>query len=91
MNNDDYKELYNKYAVVKDGEVIICETLEEAKAMTSSANDEWDYGKLRLAINLLDAIKTHAKTAYDKESCQAGMDFIEYNIRELEIHESNGD
>ena len=59
--------------------------------MTSSANDEWDYSKLRLALNLLDAIKVHAKTAYDKESCQAGMDFIEFNMREMEITGGNGD
>jgi hypothetical protein len=59
--------------------------------MTSSANDEWDYSKLRLAINLLDAIKAHAKTKYDKESCEEGMNFIEYNMREMEITGGNRD
>jgi len=59
--------------------------------MTSSANDEWNYDKLKMAVHLLDAIKVNAKTKYDRESCQTGIDFIEYNMRELEIVGGNGD
>lgn len=59
--------------------------------MTSSANDEWNYDQLRFAVHLLEALQLAAKTAHDHDACRHGVDFIEYNMRELEITGGNGD
>lgn len=63
--------------------------------MTSSANDEWDHGKLTRAIKhfnyerISNRIDGYPK--YVMEDIQHAIDFIEYNMREMEITGGNGD
>jgi hypothetical protein len=69
------------------------------EVMTSSANDEWDHGKLTDAIKNMDVIVTNLKkynghSAYEMQRASAlihAIDFIEYNMREMEITGGNGD
>lgn len=72
--------------------------------MTSAANNEWDYEKLMQAIKemhfgiaALDMVIS-TNTIEDKESVSSriavfrhAIDFIEYNMREMEITGGNGD
>lgn len=68
--------------------------------MTSSANDEWNSYELIMAVHLIyKTIRLLEKApANEKNSCkldikslQHAIDFIEYNMRELEITGGNGD
>jgi hypothetical protein len=68
--------------------------------MTFSANDEWDYDKLQHGISLLEDAKLRLKentTAIPSliewgcRDIQHAIDFIEWNMRELEITGGNGD
>lgn len=63
--------------------------------MTSGANDEWDYGKLETGIKYLELSLRHLlhneKAAHDVEAVKHTLEFIEYNMRELEVTGGNGD
>ena len=65
--------------------------------MTSSANDEWDYEDLRRGLATLETEKNVFAHRYKDEAdilvraMQHTIDFIEYNMRELEITGGNGD
>lgn len=61
--------------------------------MTSSANDEWDSYKLGSAVHLLrmDASRATRLNAHIAEMLNHAADFIEWNMRELEITGGNGD
>ena len=72
--------------------------------MTSSANTEWDYYDLMCGIEELWFELNRINREVDRvgESCSAGLtlrkkriqhtiDFIEYNMREMEITGGNGD
>lgn len=64
--------------------------------MTSSANDEWDYYKLKIGISELQYEIDRLNRALEKNTSltsarvlknniQHTIDFIEYNMREMEI------
>ena len=67
--------------------------------MTSSASDDWSYYQLRCGvdefeklirkINRLATCKLAAKDLTD--SLRHTIDFIEYNMNEMEINGGNGD
>ncbi len=60
--------------------------------MTSSANDEWNHDYLQWFIKYMQPeISCRIKNTFEHDAIQHAIDFIEYNMRELEIHESNGD
>lgn len=70
--------------------------------MTSSANDEWNHYELKIAVHLIGRQIRFMKEKHfhgelsevsklDIKSLQHGIDFIEYNLRELEITGANGD
>jgi hypothetical protein len=69
--------------------------------MTGSASDEWDYHSLNEGIaylekNIRQVQKLHfqidpAETQSRIKMLQHTIDFIEYNMRELEITGGNGD
>ena len=67
--------------------------------MTSSANAEWAYFHLKHGIDeLKKQIRRNKMLGVDKdavfaanESLQNTIDFIEYNMREMEITGGNGD
>ena len=56
--------------------------------MTSSANDEWDYSELMDGIKFL---KNSTGFWNNKYTYQHLIDFIEYNMKEMEITGGNGD
>ena len=69
--------------------------------MTSSANDEWDYDDLMCGIEELwfelnrinRELQKSSNTGLEirKKRIQHTIDFIEYNMREMEITGGNGD
>lgn len=64
--------------------------------MTSSANDDWDYEKLKNGIRQLEWLRCTVKDKgwvgqQQEAAYRHTIDFIEYNMRELEITASNGD
>ena len=66
--------------------------------MTSSANDEWNYDALQDGLNYSSAELAYLKRRGDIEligqkNIQHTIDFIEYNMREMEIRPmtNNGD
>ena len=62
--------------------------------MTSSANDEWDYESLKTGLHFLETERKHSKivgASQEAAQLEHTIDFIEYNMREMEITEGNGD
>lgn len=59
--------------------------------MTSSANDEWNYHKLKAGIQLLAILSGTKKGSFDYENILHTIDFIEYNMREMDIIGGSGD
>lgn len=64
--------------------------------MTSSANDEWDYDKLQTGLAQLAwahriILPGALAGKLQQEALKHTMDFIEYNMRKLEITGGNGD
>jgi len=65
--------------------------------MTSAANDEWNHYELKMAIHLINKQALYlgrSKTSaglLDAKSLQYAIEFIEYNMKELELKGGNGD
>lgn len=65
--------------------------------MTGSANDEWNHYELTMAVYLIEKEILHLRrgklnaSSLDAKTLQHAVNFIEYNMREMEITGGNGD
>ena len=59
--------------------------------MTSSANDEWSYYDLRVGVEALEKMIYLAPNNPISRQLQHTVNFILYNVGEMEITGGNGD